>query len=215
MKTLHYTFTENDLLTQALTHKSANHQNNERLEFLGDAVLNLVIATVLYQQFPHATEGDLTRTRASLVNKNTLSEVALELSLDQHILLGIGEKRSGGFRRASILADALEAVLGAIYLDGGFEACSKAIQHYYASRLLTVNPDDHRKDPKTDLQEWLQANHHPLPKYTIIKIEGEPHDQHFIVLCEVDVLSLQASGEGHSRRIAEQVAAQKILEQLK
>lgn len=214
-KRLHYTFDQKGLLLQALTHKSANHLHNERLEFLGDAILNLVIADELYRRFPHASEGDLTRSRASLVNKRTLSELAFELALNDFIQLGMGEKRSGGFRRESILADALEAVLGAIYLDSGFGTCQQVLNQWYASRLSHVRPHEQRKDPKTHLQEWLQAQHQPLPQYTIISIEGEPHAQQFTVICEVEVLALKTEGVGPSRRIAEQEAAQKILEQLK
>jgi ribonuclease III len=214
-KKLEYTFKQADLLKQALTHKSANHLHNERLEFLGDAVLNVVIADILYRQFGSATEGELTRARASLVNKATLSQIGFELALDEFIELGIGEKRSGGFRRASILADAVEAILGAVHLDGGFEACYQVIQRQYTSRVASIRPDEQKKDPKTFLQEWLQANHHPLPKYEITSIKGEPHEQLFTVSCTVEAFSLTVEGVGLSRRIAEQEAAQKILEQLK
>lgn len=214
-KRLGYTFKDPRLLQRSLTHKSAHHRNNERLEFLGDAVLNIVVADLLYQQFDEATEGQLTRARASLVNKSALSKIALALSLDQHIELGMGEKRSGGFRRESILADAFEAILGALYLDGGFENVYRVIQQHYQADLLAIRLDAQKKDPKTELQEWLQAQHHPLPIYHITAIEGEPHEQRFVVTCEVEVLSLKIEGSGASRRIAEQEAARKVLEQLK
>lgn len=214
-KELDYSFIEKTLLKQALTHKSAHHYNNERLEFLGDAVLNLVIAAILYQHFPKATEGQLTRARASLVNKTTLAEIALALSLDQYVELGLGEKRSGGFHRRSILADTLEALLGAIYLDKDFETCYRVIQKQYQHRIAALSLEEQTKDPKTRLQEWLQANHQTLPKYTIIKMEGEPHAYQFTVICEVEAHSLKVEAVGASRRDAEQDAASKMLEQLK
>lgn len=214
-KRLGYTFKDPQLFQRSLTHKSAHYRHNERLEFLGDAVLNIVIADLLYQQFNEATEGQLTRARASLVNKSALSKIALALSLDQHIELGMGEKRSGGFRRESILADAFEAILGALYLDGGFEKVYGVIQQHYREDLSAIRLEAQKKDPKTELQEWLQAQHHPLPTYHISAIEGEPHAQRFVVTCEVEALSLKVEGAGMSRRAAEQEAASKILEQLK
>lgn len=213
-KRLGYTFKTKALIAQALTHKSASHENNERLEFLGDAILSYVIADQLYHRFPKATEGQLTRARASLVKKLTLSAVAQELSLGDAILLGHGEKRSGGFRRDSILADALEALVGALHCDGGFEACAQMIAQWFESRLEAIQPDQQVKDPKTQLQEWLQAKHHDLPVYEILSISGEPHDQTFTVSCEIVTMKLRAEGVGDSRRIAEQMAANKILEQL-
>lgn len=214
-KLLGYHFKESRLLRQSLTHKSAHHHHNERLEFLGDAVLNIVVADLLYQQFAKATEGQLTRARASLVNKTALSKIALSLSLDNFIELGMGEKRSGGFRRESILADAYEAILGAIYLDGGFDSAYQAIASHYAEQLRSIRLEEQKKDPKTELQEWLQANHHSLPTYIITGVEGESHAQEFLVSCEVGAFSLKAEGRGSSRRAAEQEAARKILEQLK
>lgn len=214
-KQLGYSFKDSNLLKRSLTHKSAHHLHNERLEFLGDAVLNIVIADLLYQQFAKATEGQLTRARASLVNKTALSKIAFVLSLDKFIELGMGEKRSGGFRRESILADAYEAILGAIYLDGGFDRVYQIIARHYAVHIHSIRLEEQRKDPKTDLQEWLQANHHPLPIYMIVGVEGESHAQQFIVSCEVSVFSLKVEGRGNSRRAAEQEAACKILEQLK
>jgi ribonuclease III len=209
---LNYHFQDKTLLQQALTHKSASFKHNERLEFLGDAILNFVIADLLYQQFDNATEGELTRARASLVNKTTLSEIALELHLSECLHLGVGEQRSGGFRRESILADAVEALICAIYLDAGFTNCRQCIQQWYATRIEHIKPKDQEKDPKTRLQEWLQANGKPLPTYQVVSILGEPHQQLFSVKCEIDSLGLVVEGSGVSRRIAEQQAAYKILE---
>jgi ribonuclease-3 len=209
---LHYSFQNKKLLHQALTHKSAHHKNNERLEFLGDAILNFVIADLLYQQFEYASEGELTRARASLVNKTTLAEVAQELSIGDFLNLGIGEQRSGGFRRESILADTFEAILGAIYLDSGFEQCRICLQQWFLKRMANLQPENQEKDPKTRLQEWLQANQKPLPKYNIMSIIGEPHAQTFTVSCEVEGCQTIVTGIGSSRRFAEQEAARKILE---
>lgn len=212
---LGYTFNDKTLLKKALTHKSAHHQNNERLEFLGDAILNFIIADVLYQQFSTATEGELTRARALLVRKATLCDVASEFSLGEYLSLGIGEQRSGGFRRESILADAFEAIIGAIYLDGGFNQAQTCVQKYFSSRLSALNPEKQEKDPKTQLQEWLQANQKLLPIYKIVSVVGEPHAQTFTVRCEVEGISEVIEGIGSSRRIAEQQAASKILALLK
>ncbi|MBS0289887.1 MAG: ribonuclease III [Proteobacteria bacterium] len=211
-KRLGYDFKDKNLLTQALTHKSANHQHNERLEFLGDAILNFIIADLLYLQFISATEGELTRARASLVNKSALHEIALSLELSDHLHLGIGEQRSGGFRRESILADTVEAILGAMYLDSDFEHCRNVIVHLFHPRLTILKPKEQIKDPKTRLQEWLQAHHKPLPKYHIISIIGEPHAQTFTISCEIEGCLQVVQGIGASRRIAEQEAARKMLE---
>lgn len=212
---IQYEFKNKILLEQALTHKSAHHRNNERLEFLGDAILNFVIADFLYQQFSDATEGELTRARASLVKKTTLSEIAVELAIGDYLHLGIGEQRSGGFRRESILADTLEAIVGAIYLDAGFEQSRDCLAQWFASRLAKLKPEQQEKDPKTRLQEWLQANQKPLPTYQIISITGEPHCQTFTVRCEVEGIAEVTTGYGSSRRFAEQEAARKILELIK
>lgn len=211
---LHYTFKTPALLAQAVTHKSAGHKNNERLEFLGDAILSAVIADLLYQQFSDASEGQLTRARASLVKKPTLAAVAQELMLSEHLQLGIGEQRSGGYRRDSILADALEAIIGALYLDGGFQSAYQKIQQWFQSRLMAIQPEAQAKDPKTQLQEWLQANHYALPVYQVLSVKGEPHAQIFQVHCEIADLGLTSEGEGISRRIAEQIAAAQLLEKL-
>lgn len=214
-RSLKYEFRDKALLMRALTHKSANHQHNERLEFLGDAILNCVIADLLFTQFESATEGQLTRARASLVNQTMLAQIAQEMTLGDYLLLGMGEQKSGGFRRDSILADALEAILGAIYIDSGFGAAFESIRLWYEKRLAVLKPDEQEKDPKTQLQEWLQANQKPLPRYQVIAMLGEPHAQVFTVICEIAELSLLVEGQGNSRRIAEQQAARKILEMIK
>ncbi|MFI4937573.1 MAG: ribonuclease III [Candidatus Berkiellales bacterium] len=211
---LGYHFQDKALLVQALTHKSAGAMHNERLEFLGDAVLNFVVADLLYQQFPKAKEGDLTRARASLVNKTALFEIAQTFSIGEYLQLGLGEQRSGGFRRESILADALEAIIGAIYLEGNFKSTYQCIHDWFSPRIATLNPENHAKDPKTELQEWLQANQKSLPQYQVIAIEGEPHAQIFTIRCEIPDLSIMVQGTGTSRRISEQIAARKVLELL-
>lgn len=214
-RSLQYEFKDKALLSRALTHKSAHHQHNERYEFLGDAILNCVIADLLFAQFQGATEGELTRARASLVNQSSLAQIAQEMALGNYLRLGMGEQKSGGFRRDSILADALEAILGAIYLDSGFSGAYESVRHWYTTRLANLKPDEQEKDPKTQLQEWLQANQKPLPRYQVIAMVGEPHAQVFTVICEIAELSLLVEGQGTSRRIAEQQAARKILEIIK
>lgn len=211
---LRYSFQDQSLLIQALTHRSASSKHNERLEFLGDSVLGQVIAFQLYHRFPDASEGELSRMRASLVRENTLAEIAAELKLGDELHLGSGELKSGGFRRASILADALEAIFGAVYLDGGFAACEHMILGLYESRLEALPDGGTDKDPKTLLQEWLQARKLPLPNYELIASYGEAHAQTFHVSCVLE--SGEASeGRGSSRRRAEQQAARKILELMK
>ncbi len=212
-KKLGYQFQDPALLEQALTHRSCKGQHNERLEFLGDAILSLVIAEALFQHFPKAREGDLTRMRASLVKGVTLAEIAAELEIAQHLRLGPGELKSGGSRRESIQADAVEAVLGAIYLDAGMECCKGRILQWFGSRLHSIQPGV-QKDSKTLLQEYLQGRRQALPQYDVIAIEGEAHDQTFTVRCTVaGRAAVEASGS--SRRKAEQDCAQQILEQLK
>lgn len=210
-----YTFNDINLLSSALTHRSAAIDNNERLEFLGDSVLSLVISTELFSKFPKSDEGILSRLRASLVKGETLSELAKEISLGDYISLGSGELKSGGFRRASILADAFEAVIGAIYLDGGIKEAGKFILTQFQERLNVINPDEVNKDPKTQLQEYLQARNHPLPVYTVVSIDGKSHEQTFTVDTQVEIINRVIQGKGKSRRFAEQQAAQKILELLK
>jgi len=210
-----YTFNDIAFLNLALTHRSAATENNERLEFLGDSVLGLVISTQLFSQLPQSDEGILSRLRASLVKGETLSELAKDIGLGDYIQLGSGELKSGGFRRASILADAFEAVIGAIYLDGGIEAATSFILSQFDERLAEIDPNEVNKDPKTRLQEYLQARNQPLPIYTVVLIEGKSHDQTFTVNGEVDVIKQVIQGKGKSRRFAEQQVAQKILDILK
>jgi len=211
---INYVFNDQALLKQALTHKSAYHIHNERLEFLGDAVLNFVIGDILYARFPEATEGMLTRTRANLVNKQSLHQIAEELALGDYLYLGLGEQKSGGFRRSSILADALEAVIGAIYLDSGFEGSYKMIVAWFSEKIHQQTPHSQLKDPKTRLQEWCQAKHFPLPQYLLVATEGDAHRQTFIIECAMTEQNLSCQAQGQSRRIAEQKAAEKMLEQL-
>lgn len=206
-KQLGYVFQEPALLRQALTHRSHGAPHNERLEFLGDAVLSLCISSTLYQDYPKLTEGDLSRMRAHLVKEPTLAEIAQGMQLGDFLALGEGELKSGGFRRPSILADALEAILGAIYLDSGFGATCKVIEHLYSPIITQLDPKNLSKDPKTQLQEYLQGLKFPLPQYLIIATEGEAHEQHFKVECVIPELSIRVVGEGASRRKAEQEAA--------
>jgi ribonuclease-3 len=199
------------LLESALTHRSAGGAHNERLEFLGDAVLNCVVARLVFHAFPEATEGDLSRFRASLVSGEALAVIAAEIGLGSQLRLGSGELKSGGFRRKSILADALEALFGAVYLDGGFEAAEAVIERLVAPRLDKLPSADELKDPKTRLQETLQARGLPLPTYVVESVSGEAHNQLFEVRCSVSALGLNVSASGPSRRRAEQAAAQRVL----
>jgi ribonuclease-3 len=204
---LDYAFREPNLLRQALTHRSYGAAHNERLEFVGDAVLNCVVALALYERFPQTPEGDLSRARASLVNRDTLAQLARRLDLGAAIRLGEGEQRSGGADRTSIVADALEAVFGAVFLDGGFDAARAVIDGIYADLLRGADPATLGKDPKTRLQEWLQARRLPVPEYAIAATSGEAHAQQFDVDCRIPSLSIAARGSGASRRAAEQDAA--------
>jgi ribonuclease III len=199
------------LLEAALTHRSAGGPNNERLEFLGDAVLNCVVAMLVFREFAAADEGDLSRFRASLVSGEALAVIAAEIELGDQLRLGSGELKSGGFRRKSILADTLEALFGAIYLDGGFDAAARVIERLFGARLDRLPSAADLKDPKTRLQEALQARGLPLPVYVVESVSGEAHNQMFRVVCSVDVLGLRTEGSGASRRRAEQVAAQLLL----
>jgi len=208
-------FADPALLQRALTHRSAGGHNNERLEFLGDAVVNLVVADALHARWPDADEGALTRARAELVRESTLAEIARELELGDALTLGAGEIRTGGFRRDSILADALEAVVGAIHLDAGFEACRTAVLPWFQSRLDALPAASQvGKDPKTRLQEWLQARQKPLPVYRVLEEKGEEHARVFSVECLLDDPPLRAEADGTSRRAAEQAAAAEIMENL-
>jgi len=202
------------LFRAALTHRSASGPNNERLEFLGDAVLNLVIARRLYSAFPRAAEGDLSRLRARLVSREPLAEVAAALDLGAVLQLGSGELKSGGFRRQSILADALEALCGAIFLDAGLAAVEPVIERLFAARIAALPAPEALKDAKTRLQEHLQSRSLTLPRYRVLSIEGEDHAQTFRVSCEVPDLKLQVEGGGSSRRRAEQQAAERMLAQI-
>ena len=204
---LDYAFRHPDLLRQALTHRSFGTPHNERMEFVGDAVLNCVVGIALYERFPALPEGDLSRVRAGLVNGETLARVARQLGLGAAIFLGEGEVKNGGAERSSILADALEALFGAVYLDGGFDAARNVIVTCYANVLRDVDPGALGKDPKTSLQEWLQARRWPVPEYVVTATSGEPHEQRFTVECRIPRLNIVASGEGSSRRAAEQAAA--------
>jgi len=209
-----YVFVNADLCHAALTHRSAGGEHNERLEFLGDSILNCSVARLLYDAHPHADEGALSRLRAALVSGDTLAKIAAELGLGEHLRLGLGELKSGGFRRASILADALEAVLGAIFLDSGFDAAAAVVTRIIGTRLKDLPAAEALKDAKTRLQEALQAHGLALPHYTLTAVAGDPHAQSFTVTCEVPTFGLVAVGEGGSRRRAEQLAARKLLEQL-
>ena len=208
---LGYTFAEPALLRQALTHRSYGTPNYERLEFVGDAVLDCVVALALFERFPATPEGDLSRARAHLVNQETLAQVARRLGLGAALRLGEGEQKSGGADRASILADALEAVFGAVFLDGGFEAARRVIDAVFAEVLRDADPAALGKDPKTRLQEWLQAKRVPVPEYAIVGTRGEAHAQQFEVECRIPQLDVVAVGVGSNRRGAEQDAAQKAL----
>ena len=211
---LGHRFAAPELARQALTHRSHGTPHNERLEFLGDGLLNCTVAALLYERFPALPEGDLSRLRAALVNQSSLSELARELGLGERLRLGEGELKSGGFRRPSILADALEALLGAVYLDAGFDAVRASVQRLFADRLERAEKSPVDKDPKTELQEHLQGRGLQLPRYAVMKTEGEAHDQTFTVECRVDDLALAASGSGPSRRAAEQAAAAGVLAKL-
>ena len=199
------------LFRAALTHRSASGANNERLEFLGDAVLNLVISRLLYASHPRATEGELSRLRARVVSEEPLAAVAAGLRVGEVLRLGPGELKSGGFRRHSILADALEALCAAVFLDGGFAAAEPLIERLFDSSLAALPPVEALKDAKTRLQEYLQSRGLPVPGYAVERIEGEPHAQTFTVRCEVGALALSARGEGSSRRRAEQESAERVL----
>ncbi|XKE46821.1 ribonuclease III [Halomonas organivorans] len=207
-------FAQPELLELALTHRSFGGRNNERLEFLGDSIVNFVIAEDLYQRFPQAREGQLSRLRARLVKGQTLAELAREMHFGDHLRLGSGEMKSGGHRRDSILADAVEAVIGAIYLDAGMETARARVLAWYAERLEAIDLQDTQKDPKTRLQEFLQSRQVALPRYEVISVEGEAHAQTFTVECHVDILDEHTQGIGSSRRHAEQQAAERALGRL-
>jgi ribonuclease III len=209
-----YAFKNPSLCRTALTHRSAGAEHNERLEFLGDSVLNCSVARLLYDAHPDADEGSLSRLRATLVSGATLAEVAADLGTGEHLRLGPGELRTGGYRRASILADALEAILGAIFLDSGFDAAAAAVARILGARLEGLPAAESLKDAKTQLQEVLQARGAGLPVYALLSTAGEPHQQWFTASCDAPALGLNAVGEAGSRRGAEQAAARKVLDLL-
>ena len=211
---LDHQFNDQRLLQQALTHRSAGSENNERLEYLGDAVLGFVIAEILFERFPDASEGALTRLRAGLVKKETLAKLARREKLGDYVQLGSGELKSGGWRRDSILANAVEAVIGAIYLDAGIEVCRRKISTLYTDLLDSVSPDKAGKDPKTRLQEYLQARHLPLPVYRIVAEKGEAHAREFTIECTITEISGPIEATGRSRQSAEQAAAEQALQLL-
>ena len=211
---LDYRFTRQDLLETALTHRSFSKNNNERLEFLGDGVLNFVVAHLLYERFSEADEGQLSRMRAYLVKGTTLAVLARRFHLGECLHLGPGEHKSGGFRRDSILAGALEAVIGAVYLDGGFDVVKRLISGIYQEMLSSLTLEHGLKDPKTRLQEYLQGRGMDLPIYRILATAGDVHNQQFQVECRIDDAQIQTQGEGNSRRVAEQQAALKALDLL-
>ena len=235
-KRIGYTFSDKNLIKTALTHRSASGQNNERMEFLGDSILGYIISNELYRRFPEAQEGQLSRLRASLVKGETLAEIARSLEVGDYLIgqdpcrvvhhwqaihrvgdylyMGSGELKSGGFRRGSILADAFEAIIGAIYLDSGIQQAEKFILRYFNDKLSDCDPVKAEKDPKTRLQEFLQAESSSLPKYSVLNIEGEAHNQTFEVECFLEERNIKQVAEGTSRRKAEQSAAQKVLEKI-
>lgn len=211
---LGHNFSDQSLLRTALTHRSFGIPNNERLEFLGDGILDCVIAAALFHRFPNLPEGDLSRLRANLVRQEALHRLATSLNIGDSLRLGEGELKSGGAQRPSILADALEALFGAIYLDAGFDAAHAVVVNLYTPLLDELKPGQVQKDPKTSLQEWLQGRKKPLPRYQLLEASGAAHEQRFEVACEIDNPPLRTIGHGASRRIAEQVAAEKALKEL-
>lgn len=213
-KKLGHVFTDEALLITALTHRSYGTPNNERLEFLGDGILDFVIAASLFQRFPNLPEGDLSRLRANMVRQESLHRLAQELKIGDVLRLGEGELKSGGAQRPSILADALEALFGAIYLDAGFVVAQQVIEKLYTPLLDELKPGQFQKDAKTRLQEWLQGRKKPLPRYQLLETTGAAHIQQFEVACEIDNPALRTIGHGSSRRIAEQVAAEQALKEL-
>ncbi len=210
-RSLDYKFKNSQLLEQALTHRSAHGTNNERLEYLGDAVLDFIISEAVYLQRPDASEGVLSRLRSSLVKDTTLAELASDLGIGDHLILGSGEKKSGGHRRASILADALEAIFGAVYLDSGFDDAKRIVHNAFAGRLVEIPDSAEERDPKTQLQELVQSRKIALPDYQVEKVEGKAHQQTFSVVCTIEELDVRTSGQGTTRRDAEQESAQQML----
>ena len=211
---IRWDFNDPLLLQQSVTHRSADGPNNERLEFLGDSILNFVIASEIFERRPDLREGELSRLRASLVNKNALAEIARDISLGPHIVLGSGELKTGGRRRDSILADALEALIGAVYLDGGYDAGRGLVLRLFSEHLARLPDMEALKDPKTRLQEYLQARHLDLPQYDVEHVSGRAHEQTFRVVCNCGSLDLVGQGVAGNRRQAEQAAAEDLLSKL-
>lgn len=209
-----YQFQNRERLQRALTHRSASATHNERLEFLGDAVLSIIVSEALFQRFPRIDEGDLSRMRATLVCGRSLAKVAQRFELGKYIVLGPGEMKSGGNRRESILADGIEALLGAMYLESDLPTCRPVVLGWFTDELATIEPGLANKDPKTRLQEHLQGRQQPLPDYTVVATQGQAHNQKFTVSCTVSALDEAILGTGTSRRKAEQAAAQQVLEKL-
>jgi ribonuclease-3 len=214
-KRLGYKFVQQALLTRALTHRSFGADHNERLEFLGDAVLNLAVSSLLFERFSGSDEGDLTRVRAHLVREDSLHRVALHLDLPEALRMSEGEARGGGALRPSILADAVEAIIGGVFLDGGFAPASELVRSLFGEIIQSTEVESWSKDAKTELQEWLQARRFAVPAYRIVATRGQAHAQTFDVECAVPALGLAERGEGKSRRTAEQEAARRLLEALK
>jgi len=212
---LGHSFADRALLQTALTHRSFGVPNNERLEFIGDGVLNCVIAIALFRRYPDLAEGDLSRMRANLVRQDALHRLAVSLNLGDSLRLGEGELKSGGNQRPSILADAVEALIGAVYLDAGFEAAQAVIARLYLPLFDELSSGPVTKDAKTSLQEWLQGRKKPLPRYHLIEASGAAHEQRFEVACEIENPALRTTGQGSSRRLAEQAAADRALKALK
>ncbi|AAP96384.1 ribonuclease III [[Haemophilus] ducreyi] len=210
-KKIGYQFANLDYLLQALTHRSAAAKNNERLEFLGDSILNYAIGQALFERFPQANEGELSRMRATLVREQTLAILARQFDLGEYMKLGAGELKSGGYRRESILSDCVEAIIAAIYLDAGMDKASERIYAWYQTLLDEMKPGDAQKDPKTRLQEFLQGRRLKLPEYEVLDIKGEAHNQIFKVSCKIETFTDIFIGIGTSRRKAEQNAAEQIL----
>ena len=214
-KILNYHFNDYSLLELALTHRSFQGKNNERLEFLGDSILNFIIAELLFKKFNLLPEGDLSRLRSQLVKARTLSEIGILFQLGDYLILGEGELKSSGWRRPSILADSVEAIIGAVFMDGGISAATDLITGWFKERIDSIDPDDIQKDSKSILQELLQEKKISLAEYNVVAIEGEAHRQNFRVSCSILKLGLSIEGQGSSRKIAEQSAAEEVLKKLK
>ena len=210
-KSIKYKFKDISLLELAMTHRSHSGKNNERLEFLGDSILNFIVADLLFQKFTDLDEGDLSRLRSQLVKEEPLSKLGNSLNIGDFLNLGVGELKSSGWRRPSILADAFEALIGAIFIDGGMKAAHKFVEDSFNELIDKINPKEIHKDPKTILQEFLQAQKVPLPIYEVITVEGEAHNQLFSVSCSVSKFDVKAEGGGRSRKIAEQAAAKEAM----